>query len=362
MPPDVEPLLEALTNAYGPSGFEGPVRALVRRELAPIADSIETDGLGSLIARLDGTSDAPRVMVTAHMDELGLMVRRVTDEGFIKFQPLGGWLDQALINQRWVVLAREGPVPGVTGIKTVHVMKEDARKKVFERDEMFIDVGATSRADAEERLAIHPGDPIVPDSRFTVLSGGALYLAKAWDDRVGLGVIIQVLAALRDGQPPPNRVFAVATVQEEVGLRGAQTSSYQVKPDIGISIEAGVAGDYPGISPDEAQEQIGRGPSMFLHDSSMMPNLHLRDFVADVADDAGIPLQFSVLTGYGQDGSAIQRSRTGAPVINIAVPTRYLHSHNGIISRDDFMHTVRLVTEIVRRLDASAVERIRSFD
>ena len=204
MPPDSERLLEELTNAHGPTGFEGPVRELMRRELGPIAGSIETDGLGSLIARLDGSAERPRVMLAAHMDELGLMVRRLTSEGFVKFQPLGGWLDQALINQRWTVLTREGPVPGVTGIKTVHVMKPEARKKLFEREEMFLDVGATSLEDAAERLALRPGDPIVPDSRFTPLSGGALYLAKAWDDRVGLGVMVQaMLRATRRRAPTP---------------------------------------------------------------------------------------------------------------------------------------------------------------
>ena len=362
MPPDSERLLEQLTNAHGPTGFEGPVRELMRHELGPIAGSIETDGLGSLIARLDGSAERPRVMLAAHMDELGLMVRRLTSEGFVKFQPLGGWLDQALINQRWTVLTREGPVPGLTGIKTVHVMKPDARKKLFERDEMFLDVGATSREDAERRLAIRPGDPVVPDSHFTLLSGGALYLAKAWDDRAGLGVMVQAMHALHDGEPHPNSVFAVSTVQEEVGLRGAQTSSFHVEPDIGINIESGVAGDYPGISPDEAQERLGDGPAIFLHDSSMLPNLNLRNFVIDVAREAEIPLQFNVLSGYGQDGSAMQRSRTGAPAVNITVPTRYLHSHNGIISRDDFANAVRLVTEVVRRLDDPTVQRIRSFD
>ena len=147
-------LLERLSNAHGPTGFEGPVRAIVREELSGIADSLETDGVGSLIARIDGTSASPRIMFAAHMDELGLLVRRITAEGYLKFQPLGGWLDQALINQRWVVLTRNGPVPGLTGIKTVHVMSPDDRGKVFKRDEMFIDVGATSREDAATRLTI----------------------------------------------------------------------------------------------------------------------------------------------------------------------------------------------------------------
>jgi len=362
MPEDVDQLLEDLTNAYGPTGFEGPVRAIMRRELTPIADEIETDALGSLISTLRGSAQAPRVMLAAHMDELGLMVKRVTDEGFLKFQPLGGWLDQALINQRWLILTRDGVVPAVTGIKTIHVMTTEARAKLFKRDDMFLDAGATSREDAEGRLGVRPGDPVVPDSRFAPMSGGGRLLAKAWDDRIGLAVMIGVMRALKADGAHPNTVVGVATVQEEVGLRGAQTSSYRVAPDVGISLESGVAGDFPGITPDEAQERVGEGPALFLHDASMLPNLKLRDLVIEVAREAEIPLQFNVLTGYGEDGSAIQRARGGAPVANIVVPTRYLHSHNGIIDRNDYLQTVELVTVLVRRLDEETVAGLTDFD
>ncbi|MEZ4554257.1 MAG: M42 family metallopeptidase [Dehalococcoidia bacterium] len=361
MPEDIERLLAELSEAPGPSGFEGSVRAVVGRELMPLADEVETDGLGSLIARLGAPTGRPRVMLSAHMDELGLMVRRITSDGYLMFQPLGGWLDQALINQRWRILTSRGPVLGVTGIKTVHVMKPDERDRVFKRDGMFIDVGARDRADAEERLGIRPGDPVAPESAFAALAGGDLYLGKAWDDRAGVGVLIEVFRRLRE-RPGPNTVFAVATVQEEVGLRGAGTSANRVAPDIGINLESGVAGDYPGISEDEAQERLGGGPAIFLHDSSMLPNLKLRDLAIEVAAELGIELQFNVLTGYGQDGAAMQQAYAGAPVINVTVPTRYLHSHNSVIHRGDFLGAMALVTELVQRLDAATVEEIRRFD
>ncbi len=362
MPAELQPLLEELSNAPGPTGFEGPVRAIVRRELEPLADTIETDGLGSLVARFGGASERPRVMLAAHMDELGLLVRRITDEGYLKFQTLGGWLDQSLINQRWTVLTREGAVPGVSGIKTVHVMTSESRDQLFKRDGIFIDVGATSREDAEQRLSIRPGDAVVPDSRFAALAGGERLLGKAWDDRVGLAVMTLGVQALREAGEHPNTVFAVATVQEEVGLRGAQTSSHRVEPDIAINLESGVAGDYPGITADEAQERLGEGPTIFLHDSSMLPNTKLRDFLLAVAAEIGVPLQFNVLSGYGQDGSAMQRSRAGVPVINLAVPTRYLHSHNGVIARSDVEQAVQLLAELLRRLDADTVAEIATFD
>jgi len=193
------------------------------------------------------------------------------------------------------------------------------------------------------------------------MNGGKHYLGKAWDDRAGLAVIIEVMRRLKEN-PPPCSVYAVATVQEEVGLRGAHTSAYLVKPDIGLSLEAGVAADYPGISPDEAQERLGGGPGLFLHDSSMLPNLKLRDLVIDVARGAGIPLQFDVLSGYGEDGAEMQRAYGGAPAVNITVPVRYLHNHNGILSREDFDRAVDLVTALVRSMDAASVKQLKSFE
>ena len=362
--PRIKQLLSDLTNAFGPTGFEGAIRDVVRREIEPLTDDLRMDGMGSLIARVRGAGDDPKVMITAHMDEVGLMVRYVTPEGYVKFQTLGGWLDQALINQRWVIQTRNGSVTGITGIKTVHVMQPDSRMNVFKKEAMFIDVGASDKEDAETRLGIRPGDPIAPDSPFTPLHGGSLYLGKAWDDRVGLGVMIETVRALREqgGGSFPGTLYGVATVQEEVGLRGAHTSSYEVEPAVGINLESGVAGDYPGTSDDEAQEKVGEGPAIFLHDSSMLPNLRLRDLAVEAAEAVGISVQFNVLSGYGEDGAEIQRARGGAPAINIAVPTRYLHSHNGIISRSDFDGAVKLVTELVKRLDSDEVARLRSFD
>lgn len=158
--PRVQRLLEELSNAYGPSGYGGPVREIVRREMTPIADAVDTDGVGSLIARLGHAGGSPRIMLAGHMDEVGLMVRYITPGGYVKFQTLGGWLDQSLINQRWAIVTRTGVIYGITGIKTPHVMTQEARNQLFKREQMFIDVGASSREDAEERLGIQPGDPI----------------------------------------------------------------------------------------------------------------------------------------------------------------------------------------------------------
>ena len=353
-------LLEELTNAYGPSGFEGPVRDVMRRELGPLSDHVEVDGIGSLIARKNGTSDSPRIMIAAHMDEVGLMVKYVTDEGYIKFQTLGGWLDSAMVGQRWVILTQKGPVHGITGMKTVHVMTPEERTAGFKRDDMFLDVGAKNKEHAEVLLGIRPGDPIAPDSKFEALNGSDYLLGKAWDDRVGLAIMIEVMRSIQES-PIQGTLFAVSTVQEEVGLRGAKTSSFLVNPGIGINIESGVAADYPGITQDEAQERLGNGPGIFLHDTTMLPNLKLRDLVIEVAEKNNIPLQFEVLAGYGEDGAEMQRAFGGAPVVNVSVPVRYLHTHNGIIHRRDIDQTAQLVTRLVQRLDHDTVNRIARF-
>jgi len=355
-------LLRIFSEVGGPSGYESRVREIVVSKFTPIARSVETDQMGSVIANLGGLEGSPKVMISAHMDEVGLMVKNVTEEGYIKFQQLGGWLDQAIVNQRWVILNDKKDVFGVTGIKTVHVMSPEERKKIFDAKELFIDVGAPTKEYVENKLGISPGDPIVPFSPFSVLNDGELLLGKAWDDRAGLALMIKVVQEIESSKSDKvNLLFAVATVQEEVGLRGATTSSYMVHPDIGINLEAGVAGDFPGITTDESQERIGMGPTIFLHDSSMIPNIKLRDFVKDVAQKKGIPLQFNVLTGYGQDGSVLQRSREGTPTINIAIPTRYLHSHNSVISYKDFEQAVSLVRSLVEGLDSKTVEYIKKF-
>ena len=353
-------LLAALTNAPGPSGFEGPVRDIVTIGLNELGAEISHDGLGSVIGRFDGPPGSPRVMVTAHMDEVGLLVQYIRPDGFIKFKTLGGWLDQALIDQRWVINTRDGRVHGVSGIRTIHVTPGSERNQVWGRDTISIDVGATSQADVE-RLGIRPGDPIAPWSPFTVLANDR-YAAKAWDDRVGLGVMLEAMKRIQQrGVQLPSTIYLVATVQEEIGLRGAATSVPLVNPDLGISIEAGVSADYPGARPEQAQERLGGGPGIFLLDSSMLPNTKLRDFFFKVAEAEGITLQADVLTGYGQDGAEIQTFDTGRPALNMTVPTRYLHSPTGIIDRRDFEGAVELLVAVLTRLDAQTIAELSSF-
>lgn len=353
-------LLKALSEAPGPSAFEEEVRRIVVAEYTALGAGIAYDGLGSVIATLPGNTTGPRVMVTAHMDEVGLMVQHITPDGFIRVKMLGGILEQALPDQRWTILGRNGPVTAITGLRTTHVTPPSQRGVVWPLEDTFLDVGAASREEVE-KMGIRPGDGIAPLSDFLALPNGR-YAGKAWDDRVGLGVMIAAARRIRaEAVKLPAQVLWVATTQEEIGLRGAQTAVDKARPDLGISIEAGVSADYPAIGPTQAQEKLGGGPGIFLLDSSMIPNRKLRDFFFDVAREAEVPLQPNVLTGYGEDGAEIQRYDSGRPSVNMTVPTRYLHGHTGIIQRSDFDGAVELLIQVLTRLDAARVAELASF-
>jgi putative aminopeptidase FrvX len=352
-----EKLLAELTNAPGASGYEEPVAKIMVREMKPYASRITYDGLGSVIAE-QGTS-GPRIMLDAHMDELGGLIRRVTPQGSLSMQMLGGWFDQALVDQKWWIIGSKGPVLAVTGIRDIHIASREEGNRVFPRDSLYLDVGARNAAEVKA-MGVEPGDPVVPDGPFTILNGTQNYLAKAWDDRIGCAVMIEVAQRLAK-EAHANQVFYAATVQEEIGMRGAQTAAEVIKPDIGIALEVGIVKDVPGVHPEEAQEVLGGGPGYFLYDASELPSRKMVALVKNVAAKNSIPLQYDLIVGYGDDSAAIQKSNGGVPTINLVVPTRYTHSHNGIINRRDFDHMVDLVTALIKKLDAGEVARIRNF-
>ena len=356
----ISQLLEELANAPGPSGFEGPVRDILMRHFRSAGVAVSTDGLGSVIGALPGSSDAPRIMLAAHMDEVGAIVRYINQEGFVKFQTLGGWFDQALVNQRWTILTNKGPISGVSGLISVHVAAPSDMTRVFPHDDIFIDVGARSKEEAE-RLGIRPGDAVVPSSSFTVLSNGR-YSGKAMDDRVGCAMMLEVLRRLKEeGTKPPNTIYFVGTVQEEIGLTGAHTAVQVVKPDLGISLEAGIAADHPGGKPEGAQERLGEGPVLYLADAAMLANLKLKGFIQRIAEENKIPLQTEVLSGGAEDSAELQKFGIGKPAVNFAVATRYLHTHNSVIDRADLDRSVDLLVRILSRLDSKTVEEISRF-
>ncbi|GAC1638016.1 MAG: M42 family metallopeptidase [Candidatus Acidiferrum sp.] len=351
-------LLKELTEAPGPPGFEDSVRTIMAERMKPLADKVSYDGLGSVIAQQG--SSGPRIMLDAHMDELGGMVRRIRPDGFVTMQMLGYWLQAALPDQRWVVLGSKGPVLATTDIWDAHIAPHDAQGNAQKQD-LVLDTGARSSADVEA-LGISPGDPVAPVSDFAVLANNR-YLAKAWDDRVGCAVMLEVMRRLQK-TAHPNQLFYAATVQEEgsIEMRGAQTSARIINPDIGLSIEVGIANDIPGPGPDAGQEVLGGGPAMMLYTFSELPNRKLVAHVKQVAAAQHIPLQMDFVGGFGDDAGAIKLNNTGVPVTTILVPARSTHAHNGIIDRADFDKTVDLVVALIQSFDASTVARIKKFD
>ena len=351
-------LLQRLSDAAGPPGAEEPVRAIMVGEMKPLAsEPIRYDGMGSVIAQ-QGTT-GPRIMIDAHMDELGGMVRRVNANGFLTMQMLGGWLDQALVDQRWIILGSKGVVRGVTGIRDIHIVAPEERTRVFPRDQLFIDIGARDAKEAAA-MGVEPGDPVVPDAPFTVLNGSRNYLGKGWDDRIGCAVLVEAMrrtASLLHA----NQLFYVATTQEEVGLRGARTAAQVVKPEIGIAIEGGITGDAPGARPEDTQVKLGAGPGIFLYDSSTIANRKMVAFTRKTAAAKGLPLQADLVQGYGDDSAEMQTLNGGTPTVNLVVPVRYTHSHNGIVNRQDFDQVVELVVAMLVQMDGETVRQLRDF-
>ena len=353
-----EILLKELTEAHGIPGYETEVRRLIRSHLKPLGN-ISEDNMGSLICEKAGKSDSPRVMLAGHMDEIGFMVKHVSQDGFIRFTTLGGWWDQVLLGQRVAIKTNKGDVLGVIGAKPPHLLSQEERNKVVLRKNMYIDIGAVSEKDVD-KAGVRAGDPIVPVSEFSILANPKTYMSKAFDDRVGCALTISALRAFPK-KSHPNTLYGVATVQEEVGVRGANTSVEMVNPDIAIILESDIAGDVPGIKPDESSTKMGQGPSLLLFDARMIPNLKLRDLVIDCAKKSKIPLQFTTMEGGATDGSVIHLHKTGVPTVVLGVPTRHIHSHNAIMHRDDFDNTVKLLKEVLQKLDKKTVQEIKSF-
>lgn len=345
-------LLTELTETHGVPGYEAPVRAVVRKYLDPLGQ-VTQDKIGSVICRFGSNVENPRVMLAGHMDEIGFMVKHITKEGFINFLPLGGWFDQVLLGQRVIIKTRQGDVVGMIGAKPPHLLPAENRNKVVNKKDMYIDIGATNQEEVEA-AGVRPGDPVIPRADFVSLAGGKTYMSKAFDDRVGTALIISTLQALKNDDLP-NALFGVATVMEEVGLRGATTSVRAVNPDVAIILESDIAGDVPGIKPEESSVKLGKGPTVLIYDARMIPNLKLRDLVIDTADEIGIPIQTSYVERGATDGGVIHLHNIGVPTVVIGVAARHIHSHSSIIHREDYDYAVNLLVALIKRLDEDTV-------
>ncbi|KML34411.1 M42 family metallopeptidase [Rossellomorea marisflavi] len=349
-------MLKDLTDAKGVPGNEREVRNVMKTYIEPFADEITTDNLGSLIAKKTGLANGPKIMVAGHLDEVGFMVTQIDGRGFLRFQTVGGWWSQVMLAQRVTIVTDKGELTGVIGSKPPHILPPEARKKPVDIKDMFIDIGASSREEAAE-WGVKPGDMVVPYFEFTVMNNEKMLLAKAWDNRIGCAIAIDVLKNLKDAEHP-NIVYGVGTVQEEVGLRGARTSAAKIEPDIAFGVDVGIAGDTPGISDKEASSKMGDGPQIILYDASMVSHKGLRDAVTSTADELGIPYQYDSIPGGGTDSGSIHLTANGVPALSITIATRYIHSHAAMLHRDDYEHTVKLITEVIKKLDRETVDKI----
>jgi len=313
-------LLQELTEAFGPPGFEDEIREICRRELAPLVDEIEVDAMGNLIARKEGSLDGDRrkIMLAGHMDEIGFLVRYVDDEGFLRLNPAGGFDPKTLIAKRVIVAGKSGKLRGLIGTKPVHIMKDEEKKKMPELDDLFVDLGLPVEKVKKE---VEIGTPVTLWQRFE--SWGDIATCKAMDNRISMWTIIR---ALQRAEATAHDVYAVMTAQEEIGIRGATVAAFGVNPDIGIAVDVTLACDVPGVDRKDHITTLGEGVAIKVMDSASISHPALVRKLRALAAEHDLPHQLEILPRGGTDARGIQMAREGKPAATLSVPTRYVHS------------------------------------
>ncbi len=340
----VKELLRKLSNAHGVSGSEGSVFAVIKKELRGHVDEIREDAMGNLITVKKGNKF--KVMLAAHMDEIGLMVKYIDEKGFIRFVALGGWYGPTLAAQRVILHTAKGEIPGVIGGKPPHMMDEDERKKGVKIDDMFIDVGASKR-DEVESLGIEVGTPITIDREFRELANNRV-TGKAFDNRAGVAMLIKILKEVKS----PLTIYAVFTVQEEVGLKGARTSAYHLDPDCAIATDVTIPGDHPGIEMRDAPCEMGKGPVVTIVDASgrgLIASRKMVNWLKAAAEANQVNIQLEVGSGGTTDATAIHLTKGGIPSTTVSIPSRYIHSPCEVLDLHDLEEAVVLLTTALSR-------------
>ncbi len=350
-------LLRRLSLAAGPPGGEDEARAIVRDALAPVGP-IRYDRLGSLVCEKRGISDTPRVLLASHLDEVAFLVQSIARDGTLALASLGGWWSHVLLGQRVDVLAEAGRRPGVIAAKPPHHLGEAERKQLVPVESMYVDLGASSRAEVEA-LGVRVGDPVVPASPFVDFAVPGVVSGKAFDNRAGVTLMCEALLALV-GRSHPNTVVGLATVQEEVGSRGAATAMSLARPDVALVLECTPADDFPGQA--DPQARLGGGPQIRFSDPTALGNRRLVRLLEGLAREHGIPIQLAVRRTGGTDAGAIHRSADGVPTAVVGVPARYIHSHVALLQLDDQAAALALVLAAIERLDAACVAGLSLFE
>ena len=350
-------ILEKFSNAAGISGHEGEIRRLFVSSLEGCGQ-FQTDRLGST-ACIHG-SDGPRVMLAAHMDEIGFLVQQITPNGLLKVVAMGGWWTHTLPSQGVVILTRAGQkIPGVIGSTPPHHLQGAQKNSLMAIEDLSIDVGADSYQQVVQQLGIHLGDPVVPDVTFRFLHNPNRVMGKAFDNRAGLAALVSATQQLvQDGHP--NTLFATATVQEETGLRGAKTAAQAFRPDCAIILEGPPADDVANLS-SASQGRLGGGVQIRLYDPTAITNPRLAQLAEETAFEAQIPCQLTVRRSGGTDAGVLHTSGMGVPCIVLGIPVRYIHSHRGILDLADLNAAIALCHKLVQRLDQTTVSSLTQY-
>lgn len=347
-------LFKTLTELPGAPGNEHFMRKFMRSELEKYSDEIVQDHLGGIFGLKKGDDQGPRIMVAGHMDEVGFMVTQITENGMLRFQPLGGWWSQVLLAQRVEIITDNGPVIGVIGSIPPHLLSDEVRNKPMDIKNMLIDIGADDLDDAK-KIGIRPGQQIVPICPFTPMANNKKILAKAWDNRYGCGLAIELLKELKD-EKLPNILYSGANVMEEVGLRGAQTAATLINPDLFFALDASPANDMSGSKTEFGQ--LGEGTLLRIFDRSMITHRGMREFVLDTAETNNIPYQYFISQG-GTDAGRVHMTNEGVPSAVVGICSRYIHTAGSIIHTDDYAAAKELIVKLVRSADKTTLETIR---
>jgi len=364
--------LEELCNISGPSGFEKESILLTKKYVKSYVDSVDNDKLGNMFFEKVGKKDGPVILLPAHIDEIGFLITSINTQGYLTFTQLGGWFDQVLLGQRVLVITKKGVIRGIIASKPPHVMDQEERKKVITKEKMFIDVGAANKEEAEA-MGVRIGDAAVPDSAFYTLTKKTfkdgkpdgkrtIAFAKAFDNRICVFIGTEILRILKEEKVAhPNRVIFATTVQEEVGLRGARTAANFVKPDVAIILDVGIAGDVPGIEPQQAIAKMGGGVLIDAFDASMIPNQPLKELAITICEKNKIPYQLATTTGGGTDGGQIHLANIGCPSLVLGVAVRHIHSHVGVVDLEDARNCARAIVELIRVVDKKTVDGLTAI-
>ncbi len=339
-------LLKELCNAHGISGFEGEIIQIMKEEFKKSCDRVEVDSFGNVIARKG--KGKRKIMLAAHMDEVGLMVKHINEKGFVSFVKIGGIDDRILLGQRIVIKSKKGDVQGVIVSKPPHLQKKEEREKIIRHEELFIDIGAKNEKEARKRIEI--GDPIIFEPNFDRLNKN-MYFGKAIDNRLGCYVLIKAMERI-----PENinaTIYAVGTAQEEIGLKGARVSAFRLNPDYAFAVDTTISGDIPQIKETESSLRLGKGPAITITEAGgrgVVTHPRLRKLLVDIAKRYRIPYQIDVLEGGMTDGAIIYLTREGIPTGVISIPCRYIHSPTGVFDMRDVENTIKLLVKVLIEL------------